>query len=440
MNLLQSITSLFIKIKNRQDLQNIISNTSWLFADRILRMGVGLFVGVWIARYLGVNQFGIFNYANAFVTMFAAVSTLGLPSLIIRTLTQDPGNVSAVLGTAFLLQLSGGIFSFILSVGAVALLRHGDPLVITIVAILASSSIFQAFDTIDLFFQAQVSSKYTVIAKGTAFLAITGAKVILINTNAPLVAFAWAQMAEVALGAVGLVTINKIQGYSILGWRWSQSLAKALLTESWPLILSGLAILVYLKVDQIMLGEILGSQAVGIYSAAARISEVWYFLPTAIISSLAPAIYTAKKEGNEVLYYRKIEKLLRLLSYIAIAIALPMSLLSGPIIALLFGNAYAEAGPVLAIHIWAALFVFSGVGSSLWFVSEGLTHLAFHQTLIGALVNILLNFLLIPTYSGTGAAIATVISYATGSVFANAINQKTRKIFVLQVKTMLLIF
>ena len=189
------------------------------------------------------------------------------------------------------------------------------------------------------------------------------------------------------------------------------------------------------KIDQIMLGEMIGSQSVGIYSAATRISEIWYFIPTAIASSISPAIFSAKKEGDEILYYRRIQQLLRLLSTIAILIAVPMSFLSGDLVTILFGSEYSAAGPILAIHTWAAVFVFMGVGTSSWFIAEGLTYLTFRRTLIGAVMNIMLNFVLIPMYGGIGAAIATVISQAFASFISNAFNLKSRKIFLIQLKS-----
>jgi PST family polysaccharide transporter len=253
--------------------------------------------------------------------------------------------------------------------------------------------------------------------------------------QAPLVAFAWATLGEVALGTAGLIIAYRFKGYSIL-WRWSLSLAKTLLTESWPLILSGLTIMIYMRIDQIMLGQMVGEEAVGLYSAATRISEVWYFIPTAISSSVAPSIYAAK-QVSEDLYYQRIKKLIRLLVMISLVVAVPMSFLSTTIITLLFGNDYAPAGSILGIHIWAAVFVFMGVATSSWFIAEGLTQLAFRRTLMGAVVNVILNWLLIPAYAGVGAAVATVISYGIGSVFANGINTRSKIIFTLQMKCFL---
>lgn len=431
--------SKLLKLKKSDELYKIFSNISWLFVDRILRMGMGLFVGVWVARYLGVKQFGLLSYATAFVGLFSTFSDLGLSSLAIRAITNRPEQKDLILGTVFWLKLFGGIVTFFLTVGSIFAFRQDDSLTICIVAILASVGIFQAFDTIDLWFQSQVNSKYIVIVKNIAFIVVVLSRILLIDVHAPLLAFASVTLAESCLSAVGMIFIYKVKKYSFYLWRWNLTLAKALLKESWPLILSGLTIMIYMKIDQIMLGEMLNIQAVGLYSSATRVSEVWYFIPTAIASSMAPSIYTAKKDKNEFLYYQKIEQLLRILSFTAILIAIPMSFLSGTIMTGLFGGEYAASGPILAVHIWAALFVFMGIGTSCWFIAEGLNHLALSRTLLGVFINIVLNFFLIPAYGGLGAAIATLISQAFAAFFSHAINPKTQIIFKIQLKALLIV-
>ncbi|MFK0731113.1 MAG: flippase [Gloeotrichia echinulata GP01] len=423
-------------LKSRSGLRAIAANTGWLFADRIVRMGVGLIVGVWVARYLGVEQYGTFNYATAFVALFQPVATLGLDSIVIHSIVGEPEKRGQILGTAFRLKLLGGVAWFLLALGSIFVFRHDDNLTISLVAILASVGIFQSFDTIDLWFQSQVQSKYTVLAKNTAFVIATLLKVLLINMQAPLIAFAWVTLAEVCFGAIGLAISYKVNGYSVRLWRWSFPLAKTLLKESWPLILSGLSVVIYMKIDLIMLGQMIGNSSVGIYSAAARISEIWYFIPMGIVSSVAPTIYAAKK-SSETLYYKRIKQLLRLMVLLSSAVAIPMSFLSGTVIATLFGNGYAEAGPILAIHVWSSLFVFMGVATSPWFIAEGLTTFSLRRTLIGAITNVVLNIFLIPPYAGVGAAIATVISQAFASFFSNVSHSKTRKIFFIQLQSII---
>jgi PST family polysaccharide transporter len=152
---------------------------------------------------------------------------------------------------------------------------------------------------------------------------------------------------------------------------------------------------------------------------------------------VSPAIYKAKKNLSEEAYYQRIKSLLRLLSLFSIIISVSITLISPALISALFGQAFSDSTLILQIHTWASIFVFSGTGASCWFIAEQLTHLTFFRTLLGAILNILLNIYLIPKYEGVGAAIATVVSYAFGSILANYLHPKTRKLFFLQINCLI---
>ena len=426
-----------LQLKSHSKLRAIAGNTAWLVGDRILRMVGGLLVGVWVARYLGSEQYGLFNYALAFVSLLTPIVTLGLDNVVIRYLVKENSHRDEILGTTLVLKLAGGIVSVLLAVIIIFGLEKDTTLTVWLVAILAMTGVFQAADTIDLWFQSQIRSKYSVIARNAAYLLSTVFKVVLILTKASLLAFAWATLAEIVIGAIGLVVIYQTQeAVKFTNWKWSFSTAKRLIRESLPLIFSGFAILIFMKVDQIMLGQMIGDSEVGIYSAAVRISELWYFIPATIVSSVTPAIYAAK-EKSEQHYYKRITQLIRLLAYTSLVIAIPMTFLSKNIVLIMFGSEYVAAGSILAVHIWASIFVFMGLATSPWFIAEGLNHLSLGKTLLGAIINIVLNFLLIPQYGGMGAAYATIISQAVAAFLANALDRRTRKLFKIQVRSLL---
>ena len=196
-----------------------------------------------------------------------------------------------------------------------------------------------------------------------------------------------------------------------------------------------MAIMVYMKIDQIMLGQMLGDEAVGIYSAAVRISEVWYFIPMMIVASVFPAILEAKKRDDGQ-YIQPLQRLYDLMVWLSVAIALPMTFVSTPIVVALFGPNYAESGPVLAIHIWASVFVFLGVASSQWFIAENRQILSFQRTLLGAIVNVILNLILIPYFGPIGAAVATVVAYAIAAFLADLLQKETRQMFAMKLSSM----
>jgi PST family polysaccharide transporter len=260
-------------------------------------------------------------------------------------------------------------------------------------------------------------------------------KIVLLEINAPLLAFAGAALAEFALSAVGLILVYRMTGESINLWRARLSQAKQLLGVSWPLMLSGVAIMIYVKIDQIMLGEMSGDIAVGIYAAAVRISELWYLIPTAIVASVFPSIVAAKKI-SEAKYYSLLQQLFALMTGLSLLIAVPVTLFANAIIQILYGDNYAGAGTILAIHIWSAWFVFLGVAQLPWDTTEGLTKLALQRTLLGAVVNVAINLVLLPRYGGIGAAVATLVAYAVSACFANGLNTKTRLILTLQLRSL----
>jgi PST family polysaccharide transporter len=423
------------KIENRHNLQKILDNVGWLFADKIIRMGVGLFVGAWIARYLGPTQFGTYNYAIAFVALFAPFATIGLDKIVVRNILRDPSMIEATLGTAFVLKLLAGFFTLCLALGVIFLVRPTDTLTQWLVGITGLCLIFQAFDTIDFWFQSQVQSQYIVYARNGAFLIVALIKIAMIVWSAPLIAFAWAVLAEIILGAIGLVVFYRMNRRHLSDWRVNLKQVRTLMTDAWPLILSGLSIVIYMKIDQVMLGEMIGSRAVGIYSAVTKISEIWYFIPVAIISSVFPSIIKIKNLDQDV-YYSRLQKLFSFMILLACGISIPMTFLSTKAVTMIYGSDFAQGGPILAVHIWASVFVFLGVAQGPWDLVENLTKLSLWRTSAGAIINIALNFILIPRYEAMGAAVATVISYACSGYLLNAFHERTRAIFIRQTKSL----
>jgi O-antigen/teichoic acid export membrane protein len=422
------------RIAHRPSLLKIVDNIGWLFFDKVLRMGVGLLVMVLVARYLGPKDFGLFNFGTAFVGLFGAVAGLGLQSIVVRDIVRDPTCKEETLGTAAVLQLGGGVLAHGLILGTIFWLRPDDVLAKWLVAILSSMMLFKASEVAMYWFESQVLSKYTVWVQNGSFLFFSAVKVALIYGNAPLLAFAWVTVVESAVVAALLMAMLGVHGLGLSRLKVSLARAKALLADSWPLLLSGLAIGLYMKIDQIMLGQMLGDKAVGVYSAATRISEVWYFIPMVIVASVFPAILEAKKH-SEALYYQRMQHLFDLLAWLAIAIALPMTFLATSIVVFLYGAAYAQAGTVLSIHIWASVFVFMGVASGQWFVAENRQILSFQRTLLGAAINIVLNYLFIPYFGVLGAAYATVIAQASVGLLYDVCQKETRPMFVMKLKS-----
>lgn len=423
------------RIAHRPNLVKIVDNIGWLFLDRVLRIAMGLFVGIWVARYLGPEQFGLLNYATAFVAMFGSIATLGLNGIVVRDLVKDPQASPVTLGTAFILQLLGGIVAFATIVTTVIWLRPEDTLTRTVVAIIACTLIFKSSDVIKYWYESQVASRYSVIVENSVLLLIAAVKVAMIFAQAPLIAFVWAVLAETALVCLGLFTMYVIRERGLSDWSLRLDRAKSLLQDSWPLILSGIAVMIYMRVDQLMLKEMAGAEAVGIYSAALRISEAWYTVPTLVTASLFPSIIESKRH-SEALYQERMQKLLNLLVGFSLSAAIFTTLAAEWLVATLFGPHYAEAAPVLMIHGWAGIFTFLGVASGKWYILQDMTRSLFYRTLTGAILNIPLNLALIPAAGAKGAALATVISYSIAALFYDLATPQTRPLFILKINAL----
>jgi O-antigen/teichoic acid export membrane protein len=385
------------------------ANTSWLFFERILRIVISFVVVIYVVRYLGPKDFGLYSYVLSFTWLFVAISTLGLETISVREIVKQPEKKDEIVGTVFTLRFLGGIAAVTLI--ALVLLFSREELYISILILIASAAfIFQSFSAIEYFFRAIVRAKYNAYALSASVIFSSALKVILILLEAPLIYFIAAFTFEYFVLAIGLVAVYKINKHKILNWKYSKLLSSSLIKDSWPLALSGIVVMIYMKIDQVMIKHMIGEEAVGFYAAAVRLCEAWYFIPVTLCNSIFPAIVNAKNVSEDF-YDNRMQKLYDLLAWLAIGIAIPVTFLSDEIIYVLFGNQFAPAAPVLTIYIWAGVAVFLGVASSQYLINENLTKLSFIRTLIGMIINVGLNFLLIPIYGIIGAAIATLISY-----------------------------
>ncbi len=397
-------------------------NSVWLISDRLIRMGLGLLVGVWVARYLGPEGYGSLSFAGSYVMLFSALALFGLESIVVRDLVRHPEAEQAILGTTCLIRAAAGLLAYLLALAVMLVLRPDDQVALLLVALLGSSLLVQAVEVTDLWFQSRVLSRYSVICRSAAFMISSGFKVLLVMTGASLAAIAAVTAVEALVAAVLLVLVHaRYSKAGIVTWRWENSWFRRLLTGSVPMVLSGVVLMVYLRVDQVMLGALATQTEVGLYAAAVRISEVWYFVPTAIVSSVFPGLVSLRSSDPE-LFDQRLQQLYNLLAFLGYAVALPVTFLAPWLVQLLFGSAYQAAAPLLSVLIWAGLFANLSVVRNSHFIALDWGRSLLWATSLGAAANVLLNLLLIPRYGALGAAIATCLSYwvaAHGSCYTH---------------------
>jgi len=423
MNILKKI----VQLKHHSGFSKYFANTSWLLGERALRMAVSMFVSIYVVRYLGPERYGLLSYALSFVWLFSALSSFGLDYILVRELVRHPEQRNNLLGTVFWLKVCGSV-SMGTAIAAVLHFKAEDQQTYWLIALIALGFLFQATNVVEFYFQAQVQSKFTVRAQIMQLLITSLFKIYLVWNEADLVWFALALMLDQAVVAVLFLIMYrwKIEKFPYLSF--SIIKAKLLLKDACALMFAGIVISVYMKIDQVMLKEMLNTNAVGVYAAAVKLCEAWYFVPAVVTASLFPAILSTRQK-SKLLYQDRLQKLYDLMVWGSVAVALPTSLVADWLILILYGNEFKDAADVLRIYIWAGVFVALGVASSKWLVAENLETYSFYRAIFGAILNVGCNFWLIPIYGIKGAAYATLIAQGSASFASLAFFSKTRKNF-----------
>lgn len=415
-------------LEGKEGLHAAIHNSGWIFFDKILRALLGVLVGAWVARYLGPSQFGELAYCIAFIGIFQSVTTLGLDGIVVREIANDPHRANIILGTTFQLRLFIGLASWVLALLIYGVTNSFVGQGIWIIALVGAGMIFQVADTVDLWFQGNSQSKRTVLAKTFAYLISNAIRVAFILLEAPLIAFAIVIALEAALTAFALYFSYKRFPCNGI-WQKHFPEAKKLLQESWPYLISGLSIMLYMRIDQIMIKSILGEHELGIFAAIIPISNLWNMIPAAICMSIAPMMARKKIAGADV-FNDALVKMFRLFWVFGAAIICITLFLSGPVIRMMYGQAYEESISVLNIYVLTCIPIAMGLGQGLWLLNERKSYLAPLQTTTGALISIIANLVFIPLWGVEGAAVAAVVSQLSSCFLINSIF--ARNLFLMQ--------
>lgn len=391
-------------------LREVAASTSWLTAESVVRLGIGLLVSIAIARQLGPALYGLYNLATAIAAICGALIPLAADSVVIRELVARPTERGRILASHVALRGAGSLAAFALGVGCAWALYRDQPTAFWLILVVSGSLLFQPADAVGTWFQAALRPRPVVVVKTGAFLLGSVARLVLVLLGAPLLLYGVSLLAEAALAAVGLILVFRASEQIAAGFKPSRPVLMQLLRDSWPLLLSGISSLLYLRLDVVMLTSMRDAYEVGLYGAVTRLSEAWYFVPMALSASVQPLIFRARKHAHED-YLAKLRLVYKFFAWSAILVAGVISGISAQLVSLLFGEEYRAAGPILAVHVWAAVAVFLGVASSQYLVAENLAKISMIRTALGLAVNVALNLVLIPPFGALGAAVATLISY-----------------------------
>lgn len=412
---------------------SVLKNTNWLLLEKAIAAPLGLILNIILARYLGPELYGSYNYVQAFALIVVPLAALGLNAIVTKELVNHPEHEGEVMGSALAGRLIGSFAGAMVLVFAA--FWH-DSLLTWLLIILSVGQIFSAFTVFNFWFQSKLRNDIDVKARLLALIIGFVLKLIAIYFDADLTTLVLLYSFDFLLVAVFtcLFYRNSRPGNHKLSLDTSR--LRTLISQSKWLIMSSVAAVINLKIDIIMLHQLSDAAEVGIYSVAARISELWFFIPMAITASYFPVLLQLKKQDDEQ-YLPKLQNLNDLLLALAVSVIIPTILFGAFFIELLFGKEYAPAADMLSIHIIGGAFIFMRALLSKWLIAEELLKFSLVTHGIGAIINVAANYFLIPLYGGEGAAWASLLSYAASSYLALFVSSSTMPMAIVMTKSLI---
>lgn len=397
--------------------RRIIKSTYSLIANQLLRYSLNIFISVWVVRYLGAELFGAFSYIVALAGIVGIFSSLGLQPIVVRELVKNPSESKVLLGTSMFLSLIAGILTFIALVIIVIFINSGEKLLLYLTLIYGFTFIFDTFKFFSFQYESLVQLDKVAKINNYAIIITSALKVLCIYFDLGIYFLVATFILESAISGILLLNIFSKDFYSPIKLLICKETAKSLVKDALPLIMSGFMIGVYMKIDQVMIKNLLGNEETGIFSVAVRLTELFNFMPVILLSTLFPGIVAAKSDVK--LFRKKINNLYSILIIFSYAVILFMTIFSSSIIELLYGIDFLEAKTPLMISIWALLFVSLGIARNAYIITFNLTKFYLYTTILGAVFNIGCNIILIPRYGIIGASISTIISYSLSAYFSS---------------------
>ena len=434
--LLITLDSTLRKTKTKpMHLSKSARNSALLIAEKILLIGFGFIVSILLARKGGPDLFGQYAYITSFASIFAPLCIMGLNNIVTRYVVKYPSNSHYYVSSAIRIRLWGAFAAII--IGSVCAFAFGNNQNTTLIFLLLICQASNALLVYEYFYLGKQQVYKTLRIRVLVATFANIAKLTVIFTSLELTSLVLIQGLELlAIGALYHWQYRSDSEHDKSKRTSNNYVTHVMLHKGKWLLLSGLAAVIYMKIDQVMLANMIGNQEVAYYAAAAKLSEFWYAFPILIANAYHPKLIEQRKRGNAQLNLF-IKNMLSALIAAALIISLITLGLSDVIIALVYGDQYAASSTILSIHIFASIFIFQRAIFSKWLIMNNLLPYSLMTHGLGALINILLNYLLIPQYQGIGAAWATLISYATASFVALFFSVKTRPFAFIMVKAML---
>lgn len=415
-------------------LGEIVSNIGWLFADKFIRIFISLGVSIWVARYLGPEQFGYLSYAQNFVVILAAVAGMGVDAIVLREISRREPESNLILGSALAIKSLCALLVFI---GLVLVIGCGgiDESNALIVLVIAVSLFFQGFSLVEVYFQSLVKSKYIVFFSLAAVLLSSFLKIIMVAVEAELFWFAASFLIDGLLNVIALLCCYRfVLGKNIMAWSFRLRESIALLKDSWSLMVGGLAFVVFYSLDFLIIEAVFSGHDVGIYAAAFRFFVIWHFVPGVVINSFKPSVVRLMGTPK---YQVRIEMVTGLLLWFSILMFVVVWLGADILIGFAYGADYDQAADILRLMIFANIFVFFFSCWNSWHIIEGRSGYVMVSNLLAVFIKLSLAYLFLEDTGMQGLVYFGVIGMSLSFVILSIGDKKT---LILAINSFLLPF
>lgn len=416
--------------------EKVIRNIVWAVTGKVITLLGGLLVGIFIARYLGPEQYGLMSYVTSYVALFQVLAYFGMDQIEIREESKTPEEKDKIIGTAFTLKIGFAIITMLL-VAITAWIFEADSFTKWMIILYSVSMMANSFGVIRNYFTSLVWNEYIVKTEITRTLIGAGIKIALLLFHAPLIWFITAALFDTLLIAGGYLVSYRNKINSIRKWFFDKEQAINLIRESFPLLLSGAAVIVYTKIDQIMIGNMIDKSSVGHYAVAGKFVEICIFIPTIMCQTITPILVKIYQTSQKD-YLEKLQLFMNITIWGTTLMCLIISIIATPLIHYTFGIQFASASSLLQIMIFKVIGYAHAQVTGTMIIIEKKQKLVVLRNLIGCVVVIGLNLILIPKYGTVGAAISSVVTAFCTGVFSHIIIPPYRTIFPMQIRCLII--
>lgn len=428
------ISHIFRKLQLSETKQIIAENLFWAVTGKVVTLLSGLIVGIIVARYLGPEKYGLMNYVISYVFLFQTLSIFGLDAIEVREEARGKESIETVIGTAFYLKIILGI-TFLLACIFTSWFLDADRYTTLLVTVYSVTIVLNSFSVIRNYFTAIVQNEYIVKSEIARTIIGIIIKLVLLLLHVSLIWFVAAYAFDMVLLSSGYIVSYKKKAGNLRDWRFDSRYAVFLLKESFPLLLTSAAVIIYQRIDQVMIGQMIDKESVGFFSVASRFVEVLIFVPMMLSKTITPVLVRIR-ENSEEEYVKKAQQFMNISLWLSFLLALVVSLMSWWIIRYTFGVIYLSAVPVLQLMAFKATSVALSNTAGAMIVTEGLQRYAIFRDGLGCVVCVLLNYLLLPRYGILGAAFVAIVSNVAAGYLADALIPAYHHIFIRQSKAL----